>query len=70
MAWQPPTGVSRGPEVHGVKVVDPQRDVLRDALRRFEAAVDKTDPEQLAARGEGGREAKRHNRSALSRRPP
>ena len=48
--FRAPTGKPRGPAVYGAKVVDPERDALRDQLRKFEALADKNDPEQQAVR--------------------
>jgi hypothetical protein len=45
-----PTGVPRGAEAYGGAVHDPERDALRDALRRFEALAAKDDPAQQAVR--------------------
>ena len=45
-----PTGRPRGPAAFGAKAVDPERDALRDQLRRFEALADANDPEQQAVR--------------------
>jgi len=44
-----PTGVGRGPERYGASVDDARRDELKRLLARFEAAVDVSDPEQVAA---------------------
>ena len=45
-----PTGKPRGPAAYGAKANDPERDALRDRLRRFEAQADANDPEQQAVR--------------------
>jgi hypothetical protein len=47
MAYQ--TGISRKPEKFGGSIVDDKRDELRKTLEKFEALVDKADPEQVAA---------------------
>ena len=45
-----PTGKPRGPAAYGAKANDPERDALRDRLRRFEAQANANDPEQQAVR--------------------
>lgn len=57
--FRAPTGRPRGPEAHGAKQVDPDRDALRDQLRAFEARADKDDPEQQEARAAAARAALR-----------
>jgi hypothetical protein len=48
--FRAPTGKPRGPAAYGAKALDPERDALRDQLRRFEAQADANDPEQQAVR--------------------
>ena len=48
--FRAPTGKPRGPGAYGAKALDPERDALRDQLRRFEAQADASDPEQQAVR--------------------
>jgi hypothetical protein len=68
---RPETGVGRGPERFGSSVVDPERDQLRDELRRFEALADPNDEAQMKARAQrrGCRHGSPRQRVSSSRAP-
>ena len=70
-ALRPETGVPRGPERFGTRASDPERDQLRDELRRFEALADAGNPEHVQARRErrGGKGVRRLNGHVLTGAP-